>query len=417
MIRDIALDHADDPALRRHLRPHQIRILERIATCGTPAAGMHRDACDACGDVRLRPNTCGSRSCPHCQGRARADWVDDRMAELLPCGYFHVVLTLPPILRALAMAFPRIVLGALMTAAGEAIDYLCQKPVFLGATVGQLAILHTWRRDLGIHPHVHVLATDGGWDARRQTWVDARRYGPADTPFLLPVDVLLAAFQRRLRRLLLRAYARGDFADGPHEAFPMLATTATFTGVLNRMCATRGVARIEPPFGGPAQLLKYLGAYVNRVAIGPRRVTAYDPATGLVTYTWATNAAPDVTCTVTIPAADFLVRFAQHILPPGFQRIRFRGLWCTAHRTTKLRVAQQWFAANRTTAPPPPTPPASAERPLAEDPCRCSTCGLGRWRLVPGTWQRPTVAERRRLLEQLRQLRRPQTPVEIAIPA
>jgi hypothetical protein len=247
--------------------------------------------------------------------------------------------------------------------------------------------------------------------------VDARRYGPADTPFLLPVDVLLAAFQRRLRRLLLRAYARGDFADGPHEAFPMLATTPTFTGVLNRMCATRGVARIEPPFGGPAQLLKYLGAYVNRVAISPRRVTAYDPATGLVTYTWATNAAPDVTCTATIPAADFLVRFAQHILPPGFQRIRFRGLWCTAHRATKLRVAQQWFATHRPDTPPAATPPEPPERPLTDDPCRCTTCGLGRWRLVPGTWQRPTTAERRRLLEQLRQVRRTQTPVEAAIPA
>lgn len=356
MIRDIALDHADDPALRRHLRPYQIRILERIATCGTPAAGMHREACDACGDVRLRPNTCGSRSCPHCQGRARADWVDERMAELLPCGYFHVVLTLPPVLRGLAMAFPRVVLGALMTAAGDAIDYLCQKREFLGATVGQLAILHTWRRDLGIHPHVHVLVTDGGWDAQRQTWVDARRHGPADRPFLLPVAVLLTAFQLRLRRLLLRAFARGDFADGPQEAFPMLATTKTFTGALNRMCATRGVARIEPPFGGPAQLLKYLGAYVNRVAISPRRVTAYDPTTGLVTYTWATNAAPDVTCTATIPAADFLVRFAQHILPPGFQRIRFRGLWCTAHRATKLRVAQLWFTTNRRSPPPTTTP-------------------------------------------------------------
>jgi hypothetical protein len=417
VIRDIARDHADDPALRRHLRPYQIRILERIATCGTPAAGMHREACDACGDVRMRPNTCGSRSCPHCQGRARADWVDDRMAELLPCGYFHVVLTLPPVLRDLAMAFPRIVLGALMAAAGDAIDHLCRKPEFLGATVGQLAILHTWRRDLGIHPHVHVLATEGGWDERRQTWVDARRYGPADTPFLLPVDVLLAAFQRRLRHLLLRAYARGDFADGPHEAFPMLATTATFTGVLNRMCATRGVARIEPPFGGPAQLLKYLGAYVNRVAIGPRRVTAYDPATNLVTYAWSTNAAPDVTRTATLPAVDFLARFAQHILPPGFQRIRFRGLWCTAHRATKLWVVQRWFATNRTAPPGKPTPPEPPERPLADDPCRCTTCGLGRWRLVPGTWQRPTAAVRRYLLEQLRHLRRAQTPVEAAIPA
>ncbi len=417
MIRDIALDHGDDPALRQRLRPHQIRTLERIATCGTPAAGMHREACDQCGDVRLRPNTCGSRSCPHCQGRARADWVAERMAELLPCSYFHVVLTLPPDLRGLAMAFPSVVLGALMSAAGDAIDYLCRKADILGASVGQLAVLHTWRRDLGVHPHVHIVVTAGGWDDERQTWVEARRHGPADTPFLIPVDVLLAAFQRRLRRLLLAAYARGDFADGPHEAFPMLATTRVFTGALNRMCATRGVARIEPPFGGPEQLLKYLGAYVNRVAISHRRVTAYDPATGLVTYTWATNAAPDVTCTATIPAIDFLTRFAQHILPPGFQRIRFRGLWCTAHRATKLRVAQQWFATHRTAAPSASTPPERPERPLADDPCRCTTCGLGRWRLVPGTWQRPTTAERRRLLEQLRQVRRTQTPVEAAIPA
>jgi len=416
VIRDIALDHADDPALRTRLRPYQIRALERIATCGTAAAGLHREVCSHCDAVRLRPNTCGHRCCPHCQGRARADWVTERTAELLPCSYFHVVLTLPPDLRALALAFPVIVLGALMSAAGEAIDYLCHKPDILGATVGQLAVLHTWRRDLGIHPHVHVIVTAGGWDERRQVWVDARRHGPEGTPFLMPVDVLLAAFQRRLRRLLLRAYARGDFVDGPHEAVPVLATTAAFTGALNRMCATRGVARIEPPFGGPEQLLKYLGAYVNRVAISPARVTAYDPATGLVTYTWATNAAPDVTCMATIPATEFLRRFAQHILPPGFQRIRFRGLWCTARRATKLHVVQRWFATHRP-LPPPTTPAVPPERPLDDDPCRCTTCGLGRWRLVPGTWQRPPAEERRRLLEQLRRDRRTQTPVEAAIPA
>lgn len=127
MIREIALDHGDDASLCQHLQSYQIRALERIATCGTPAAGMHRDACDACGDVRLRPNTCGSRSCPHCQGSARAEWVAERLTELLPCNYFHVVLTLPPELRGLAMAFTRVVLGALISAAGEAIDFLCRE--------------------------------------------------------------------------------------------------------------------------------------------------------------------------------------------------------------------------------------------------------------------------------------------------
>jgi Putative transposase len=311
-----------------------------------------------------------------------------------------------------------VVLGALMSAAGESIDFLCKKDDILGATVGQLAILHTWRRDLGVHPHVHVIVTAGGWNAEQQSWVAAKRYGSAKTPFLMPVDVLLRAFQLRLRRLLIRAYARGEFSDGPHEAFPHLATPAIFAGALTRMCATRGVARIEPPFGGPEQLLKYLGAYVNRVAISPQRVTHYDATTSLVTYTWSTNAAPDITCTATIPATDFLIRFAQHILPPGFHRIRFRGLWCTAHRDTKLHLVQRWFASNQpATAQPPSTPSTAPERPLDDDPCRCTTCGLGRWRYVPGTWQRPTTAERQRLLRHLRQSRRAHAPLEAAIPA
>jgi len=92
-------------------------------------------------------------------------------------------------------------------------------------------------------------------------------------------------------------------------------------------------------------------------------------AAGLVTYTWATNAAPDVTCTATIPATEFLRRFARHILPPGFHRIRFRGLWCTAHRATKLHVVQRWFAMHRPLPPPPAPPAAPPERPLGDDPC------------------------------------------------
>lgn len=340
------------------------------------------------------------------------------MKELLPCNYFHVVLTLPPRLRDLAMAFPNVVLGALMAAASDAIDHLCRKPDFLGATVGQMAILHTWRRDLGVHPHVHVLVTAGGWNEERQLWVDPRRIDAAGTPFLVPVKVLLTAFRLRLRRLLLNAHAQGRFNHGPHEAFPMLTTIQTFTGELNRMCAAHGVARIEPPFGGPQQLLKYLGAYINRVAISPRRVTAYDPATGMVTYTWATNARPDVTRTATIPAVDFLHRFAQHILPPGFQRIRFRGWWSTAHRKTKLRVAQQWFASHRPTALPPLTAPEpSSTKAQSDDPGLCTTCKRGRWRLLAGTWDQPTAPQRRELLRLLRIERRTQTPTKATIPA
>jgi hypothetical protein len=161
MIRDIARDHGADPALAG-LRPYQGYALEAIASCGTAAAGLHVEDCDHCGDRRLVPNTCGNRSCPHCQARQRAEWVADRTDELLPCSYFHVVLTLPPGLRGLACAFPQVVLGVLMRSASDAIDQQARSPRFLGAEVGQLAILHTWTRDLRWHPHVHAMVTAGG---------------------------------------------------------------------------------------------------------------------------------------------------------------------------------------------------------------------------------------------------------------
>ena len=421
MIRDIALAHGDDPDLRFRLRPYQSRTLEAIATCGTPAAGMHAEVCDHCDTHRFRPNTCANRCCPHCQGRTRAQWVEDRTTELLPCGYFHAVLTLVPDLRPLAAAYPGVVLRCLMQAAGDAIDYLCRKPDILGAVVGQLLVLHTWKRDLGWHPHVHIIVTAGGWDAEQERWVHAQCQGPERKPFLIPVEVLKTAFRHRLRRLLIKAYQKGAFLDGPREAFPALATSATWTGELNRIGELPWVVHIEPPFGGPQQLLKYLGAYVNRVAISPRRITAYEPATGMVTYTWKTNDEPLIPLSATIPATEFLRRFAQHILPPRFQRIRFRGIWCTAHRATQLRVAQRWFANQRSTPPtepllPSPPVPPDASTPV-DDHTQCTTCGIGHYHLVPGTWQRPPPRERRRLLMDIRAERRNQTPVEIAIPA
>ncbi len=415
MIRDIALHHGDDAGLLARLSAHQRATLDAIATCGTAAAGLHRQACDACGDERLVPNTCGNRSCPHCQGRARRDWVAAREAELLPCGYFHAVLTLPPELRGLSRAYPNVVLGCLVQAAGDAIDACCRRPRLLGARVGQLAVLHTWRRDLHWHPHVHVIVTAGGLAADGR-WIPARRHGRDRRAFLVPVDVLKADFRRRLRRLLLRAFAAGRFLDGPSAAVPALATRSTFQAWLTDALRRPPVIRIEPPFGGPRQLLRYLGAYVNRVAISPTRILAHDPVAGTVTYTWTTNAQPDAPQQATISAVDFLARFAQHILPARFHRIRFRGLWATAHRENGLRAAQAQLTT-RITATPPTPPELSAFDPDPDrhaTPCPC--CQRGHYRRIPGSATRPPRSQRRQLLATIRMERR-QTPAEATISA
>lgn len=394
MIRDLLLDHGAGPGLS-HLREYQRRALETIATCGTVAAGLHWESCDHCGDHRLVPNTCGHRGCPHCQARERAAWVEARTSELLPCGYFHAVLTLPPELRGAAAAFPTVVLGALMRAASDAIDWLGRDVRFLGAEVGQLAILHTWTRDLRWHPHVHVVVTAGGWDAQRQRWIPAKTYGRQRRAFLMPVDVLRAAFARRLRALLLKEARAGAFGDGGGRS--ELASADALARHLARAMKRPWVIRIEPPFGGPRQLLKYLGAYVNRTAVSPKRVT-YDRAAGTATLTWSANATPDQVQHLTLPAAEFIARFAQHLLPPRFQRIRFRGLWSTAHRAAKLHIARAAMTATRP-AGPGPEPPCEPVEPK-RDPC--PVCGIGHYHRVPGPCPRPPRPERRRLLTLIR---------------
>jgi hypothetical protein len=396
MIRAIALDHGHDPALAS-LPAYQLAALEAIASCGTVAAGVHAERCDHCADLRWVPNTCGHRSCPHCQGRERAAWVEARMGELLPCGYFHVVLTLPPGLRPLAEQYRSVVLDILLRSATAAIAAVARSPRFLGAEVGQLAILHTWTRDLRIHHHVHAMVTAGGWDAEQERWVDARTYGRKRRPFLAPVDALRASFRRQLRRLLLSAWADGAFADNALG----VADHGAFTRLLDQALAVAIVIRIEPPFAGPTTLVKYLGAYVNRTALSPKRVE-YDQPNGLVTLHWRANATPDQPRTTTLPAVEFLRRFAQHVLPPRFQRIRFLGLWSTAHRRKKLeRVRAMLQSIGRVVAgpsqdPPMPKPPEPSEHQ------RCLACGLGHYYRLPGPVPRPGPRERRRILAAIR---------------
>jgi hypothetical protein len=404
MIGTIIRDHLavlDQCPLRLHLRPHQRETLLDIAACGTEACGLHRQRCDHCGDERVVANTCGNRSCPHCQAGERRAWVEEREKELLPCGYFHAVLTLPGELRALARAFPVAVLGALMHAAPDAIHYLASKIEHLGAEVGSVAVLHTWTRDLRWHPHVHLIVTGGGWEKKLRRWIMARVYGRKRRPFLVPVDALRVAFQRRLMRLLLDAFERGEFDRGDREAFPMLASLPAFRTFLKSFQDKAWCIRIEPPFGSPQVLLRYLGRYINRVALAPQRILAYDKAASTVTIGWTANDAARSDRIMTLSVPDFIQRFAQHILPHRFVRIRFRGLWATAHRATKLDLVRQemqkQFPEQTATAPVPDLVPAVSSK---ADPRKCPVCDIGTYRRIPGG-NRPNRSERHRRLRAL----------------
>jgi len=122
----------------------QRRAMRAIELCRTAALGGHVEQCDNCGHRRISYNSCRSRSCPKCQSLARAQWVEDRHAELLNTQYFHVVFTLPEEIAAIAHQNKAQVYDILFRAAAQTLRTIAADPAHLGAEIGITTVLHSW---------------------------------------------------------------------------------------------------------------------------------------------------------------------------------------------------------------------------------------------------------------------------------
>jgi hypothetical protein len=236
---------------------------EAIRDCRTAALGGHVEyveQCDTCGHLAICYNSCRNRHCPKCQAAARAQWLEDRQAELLPVPYFHVVFTLPQQIGSLALQNAREIYGILFRAASETLLTIAADPKRLGAAVGFLAVLHTWGQNLHLHPHLHCVVPGGGLSPDGKRWIPCRK-----SSFLLPKRVLSARF-----RNVFIAYLRKAFTEGKlqfHGEMGGLNRPAVFEALCRRAAKAKWVVFIKPPFGGPEQVLKYLARYTHRVAI------------------------------------------------------------------------------------------------------------------------------------------------------
>ena len=134
----------------------QRRVLSAIEACRTAPLGGHVERCTDCGVIRVAYNSCRNRHCPKCQGLARAQWLADRLTELLPVPYFHVVFTLPGPIAAIAFHNKAVVYDLLFKTAIDTLRTIASDPRHLGAEIGVIAVLHTWGQTLGHHPHVHL---------------------------------------------------------------------------------------------------------------------------------------------------------------------------------------------------------------------------------------------------------------------
>jgi hypothetical protein len=310
-IADVFRRFADDYLLAHGatILPSHRRAIADILACRTEALGGHLWRCDYCSAEVYSYHSCKNRSCPKCHTDQTERWLGARKAEVLPCPYFHVTITVPEELRDALRANQKDGYSLLMKAAAEAIVELARDPRYVGGTVGILAVLHTWTQQLLYHPHVHCLVTGGGVSDDGQQW------HPARTGFLVPFAALAKLVRGKLRAAL--AKRRPD----------LVVPEATWSKRWVVHCTAWGE--------GDEAVLRYLARYVFRVAITNNRIVGLDE--GGVTLRHK-HRASNRWRIIRLTGHEFMRRFLQHVLPKGLHKIRYYGLWNPARREQARRA-------------------------------------------------------------------------------
>ncbi len=364
---DIFRQHGDAYRQTHALPLHQLRLMQAIVNCRTAAMGGAVEWCHHCQNTRIVYRSCRDRHCPKCQGLASAHWLQQRTAELLPVPYFHVVFTVPEQIAEIAFYNKEVIYQILFRTVAATLLTIARDPKHLGAEIGFFAVLHTWGQNLHLHPHLHCVVPGGGLSPDGQ-W-------KACLPgFFLPVRVLSRLFRRLLLEALAEAYTDGELQFFSH--LEPLREPSAFTQYLAPLRQLEWVVYAKPPFGGPPQVLEYLGRYTHRVAISNERLLGLQD--GQVSFRWKDYRQPQKPKTMTVSAEEFIRRFLLHALPPGFRRIRYYGLMANCHRANKLQLCRQLLAAPLTDLLPRPTDYRDFYAALTGQNLRlCPKCGIG----------------------------------------
>ena len=317
-----------------------------IEQCRTEALGGHVYTCPQCATVRYCYHSCRNRHCPTCQQGQAQTWLAQQQALLLPVPYFLVTFTLPAQLRALARQEQRRIYSLLFRSSAAALQQLAADPRFLGGPIGMVGVLQTWTRDLRYHPHIHYLVPAGTLAPDGASWVGAKG------SFLVHGKPLAKLFRGKVRAGLRQLKLEQE--------------------VPNETWSKSWVVDCRPVGSGQAAL-KYLAPYVFRVALSNNRIVS--AANDQVTFRYRVGATKQ-TKLCTVSAEEFIRRFLQHVLPKGFVKVRYFGLFSLGKRPVLAQI-RQLLAAQAACATPPraddePSSTAESEEP---PPVRCPACG------------------------------------------
>lgn len=314
-IRQIFDRSYDDYSAQGHyVSDVQRKAAHAIINCKSGRLGFNLSQCTHCGHMELHNNSCRNRNCPSCQAVHKEIWVDKRRAEVIDAPYFHVVFTLPHELNPLVYCNQKLLYGLLHRCCAETLLELSADKQWLGAAPGIIQVLHTWNQELGYHVHMHCIVSGGGLTQDGKLRISAAK-------FFIPVKVLRDKFKGKYLSLLGSLYEDGSLAFS--SSCEKLRNPYYWKEFKHSLYEKDWCPYIKETFNGFGNAIEYLGRYTNKIAISNSRILNLMEDT--VAFSARGKKPGDPKRQVTLQNTEFIRRYLMHVLPSGFQRIRYYG--------------------------------------------------------------------------------------------
>ena len=305
----------------------QKKASHAILNCKSGTLGYNLSQCEECGHMEFHNNSCRNRNCPNCQAALKEVWVDKRRAEVIDAPYFHVVFTLPHELNPLIYCNQKLLYSLLHRCCAETLLELSSDKKYLGATPGIIQVLHTWNQELDYHVHMHCIISGGGLTKEHKI----RR---SNSKFFIPVHVLRDKFKGKYLALLQELYENMEltFSSSCKE----LQNSYQWKTWKDNLYKKDWCPYIKETFNGFGNAIEYLGRYTHKIAISNNRILSVTEDN--VTFSARGKRPEDPKRTITLKNTEFIRRYLMHVLPSGFQKIRYYGFLNNRMKSKNLKL-------------------------------------------------------------------------------
>ncbi len=304
------------------------KVVNNILNCRTQALGGHIYMCDNCDSITILYNSCRDRHCPICQSTARALWVQKRINELIPVGYFHTVFTIPDSFNAFALRNKKVVYNILFKSVSETLLTLGIDPKRLGAEIGFIAVLHTWGQNLMDHPHIHCIIPGGGIIDNGKKWKSSRK------EFLFPDRVIASLFKKKFLHYFKESIKSKQIEL--HGTLKKYEDVNCYKDFISSQYNKDWVVYSKKPFSSAENVIKYIGRYTHRIAISNQRLIKIKD--NRIYFWWKDYRDDGKKKIMSLDLVEFIRRFLLHILPDRYVRIRYYGILSNSKRAENIKL-------------------------------------------------------------------------------